>query len=65
MTKQFYTPSEVARMLEVSDGTVRHWIRQGIIEGIKVGNPSKPRIRIQKDVVVSLLKQYGLDPIEE
>lgn len=33
----FICPKEAARKLGVSEGTVRRWLRDGVIKGTKVG----------------------------
>ena len=33
----FYTPDEIAELLKVAPGTVRHWIRTGQLPGVRVG----------------------------
>ncbi len=34
---KLYTPEEVAEILSVKESTVRHWMRAGIMPGIKIG----------------------------
>lgn len=33
----FYTPREVARILKVSERTVRRWVRRGELKGLRFG----------------------------
>jgi excisionase family DNA binding protein len=37
MTEKLLTPDAVAKMLEVSPATVRIWLRNGTLRGLKVG----------------------------
>jgi excisionase family DNA binding protein len=37
MSEKFLTPDSVAKMLEVSPATVRIWLRNGTLKGLKVG----------------------------
>jgi excisionase family DNA binding protein len=37
VTEKFLTPDTVAKMLEVSPATVRIWLRNGTLKGLKVG----------------------------
>jgi excisionase family DNA binding protein len=37
MPEKFLTPDSVAKMLEVSPATVRIWLRNGTLKGLKVG----------------------------
>ena len=37
MPEKFLTPDSVAKMLDVSPATVRIWLRNGTLEGLKVG----------------------------
>lgn len=34
---RLYTPEEVAEILAVKESTVRHWMRNGTMPGIKIG----------------------------
>lgn len=35
---KFYTTSQVAKMLEVTKGTVRIWIQEGKLKGVVISN---------------------------
>jgi excisionase family DNA binding protein len=37
MSDKFLTPDSVAKMLAVSPATVRIWLRNGTLKGLKVG----------------------------
>ncbi len=37
MPDKFLTPNSVAKMLDVSPATVRIWLRNGSLKGLKVG----------------------------
>lgn len=58
-TNTLYTVQEVARLLHVSDDTVRRQIREGDLEAILIGTTPKgrPRYRIAADIVEQKLSQ--------
>lgn len=60
-----YTVQEVARLLHVSDDTVRRQIREGDLEAIRIGTTPKgrPRYRIHADVVEQKLSQSTAAPV--
>ena len=35
---EIYTPNEVAKKLKVSEQTIRRYLREGKLEGFKIGN---------------------------
>ena len=37
MVEKMYSPEKVAEILEVSPNTVRSWLRDGELKGVKVG----------------------------
>ncbi len=37
MSEKLLTPEDAAALLQVSPGTVRGWLRKGVINGTKVG----------------------------
>jgi excisionase family DNA binding protein len=37
MSEKLLTPDDAAELLQVSPGTVRGWLRRGVIKGTKVG----------------------------
>ena len=37
MSEKLLTPEDAAGLLQVSPGTVRGWLRRGVIRGTKVG----------------------------
>ena len=50
--KEFYTRDEVAKLLNVSYGTLHNWKKEGILEPVKIGN----RVYYPKIEVISKLK---------
>jgi len=65
MTEQYYTPSQVAAMFQVSDKTVRGWVNKGVISGVKMGTSKTARLRIPAcDPFLSVLAgQLGIDEV--
>jgi excisionase family DNA binding protein len=59
MAREFYTPGQVAEMLQVSPATVRRWIREGQLPAQRVG-PRLYRIR-REDVAPNLIRQAAAD----
>ena len=61
MTKKYskttFTTGQLARILEVTDETIRNWIKKGIINVIKL--PSG-RNQIPLDTVEKLMRQYNI-----
>ena len=50
--KEFYTRDEVAKLLNISFGTLHNWKKEGILEPVKIGN----RVYYPKIEVISKLK---------
>ena len=50
--KEFYTRDEVAKLLNISFGTLHNWKKEGILEPVKIGN----RVYYPKIEVLSKLK---------
>ena len=50
--KEFYTRDEVAKLLNVSYGTLHNWKKEGILEPVKIGN----RVYYPQIEVISKLK---------
>ncbi len=48
LAKDFYTVSEAAKYLKVSDYTIRRWIKEGKIHSEKPGNGKTARHRIPR-----------------
>jgi excisionase family DNA binding protein len=48
-------PCEVARMLDVSEPTVRRWLASGRLPGVRVGG----RLRVDPTAVVEFVKPAG------
>ena len=46
-----YTIPQVARLLRVDDDTVRHWIRDGILEAETIREGRRTRYRIKQSVL--------------
>jgi excisionase family DNA binding protein len=44
MSEKLLTPDDAAALLQVSPGTVRKWLRKGLIKGTKVGDGKLWRI---------------------
>ncbi len=63
-TNTLYTVQEVARLLHVSDDTVRRQIREGDLEAVRIGTTPKgrPRYRIAAEVVEQKLGQSSAAP---
>ena len=51
------TPAQAATRLAVSDSTVRRWLAEGRLEGVRVGG----RYRIDPDVLEEMLAPANLD----
>lgn len=52
--EQFYTTSEVASKLKVHVETVKRWLRNGDMEGIRIGG----RWRISEDAVQKFIDTH-------
>jgi excisionase family DNA binding protein len=57
LEKELYTVKEVASLLAVSDETVRRWLKNDTLQGIKVGQGKGKNIpwRITKDAILKVL----------
>jgi excisionase family DNA binding protein len=49
------TPREAAARLDVSDGTIRRWLAEGRIEGVRVGG----RLRVAADELERFVQPAG------
>jgi excisionase family DNA binding protein len=49
--KDFYTPTEVARLLRVQGGKIFTWIRSGELKAFNVSASRLPRYRISKEAI--------------
>ena len=49
MAEKLFTPEEVADMVSVSPATVRAWLRDGLLKGVKLGGKKIWRIK-EKDL---------------
>ena len=56
MKDELLTVGEVAKRLRVDDTTVRRWIRQGILEAVKLPYRQRSAHRVKQSVVASILK---------
>ena len=56
-SKKTFTTGQLAKILEVTDETIRNWIKKGIINVIKL--PSG-RNQIPLEMVKNLMKQYSI-----
>ena len=56
-TPDLLTVHEVAEQLRVDPSTVRHWIRQGSLQGVILPDEShkRPRYRVRRDTLEQLL----------
>ena len=61
--EELYTVSQIAKMFQVSDYTVRVWLKAGDMRGIKVGN-GRWRVSRQELVRVANVK-YGSELNEQ
>lgn len=55
---QLYTVKQVAQMFQVSDYTVREWIKTGLLQGIKINSRWKVA---RKQLVILAHNKYGSD----
>ena len=58
MTDKYLNPEMVAKMLDVSPSTVRAWLRNGDLKGMKLGGGKLWRIK-ETDVEEFLYKSQG------
>lgn len=55
---KMYSPKEIAEILGVKEGTVREWLKAGILKGVKVGG--RGQWRVSHDNLNEYLKeQHG------
>ncbi|MBU0493512.1 MAG: helix-turn-helix domain-containing protein [Chloroflexi bacterium] len=54
----FLTVDQVAEALKVSDGTIRRWVREGLLPGIQIAN----RVRIPRQELIEALEQARIQP---
>lgn len=52
--KPFLRPEEVAELLDISENTIRHWLRKGELPGVKFGR----QWRIRKDDLDKFIEQH-------
>ena len=50
--KQYYKIKAVAKLLDLSEKTIRRWIREGKLKAVKIGGS----IRISKDEIANIIK---------
>jgi excisionase family DNA binding protein len=60
-----YTIPQVARLLRVDDYTVRHWIRDGILEAERIKEGRRTRYRIKQSTLDRYLNIAPLLPPRE
>ena len=53
--KEYLSPTEIAELLGIAEGTVREWLRRGELKGIKVGR----QWRIKRDILDKFLVGGG------
>lgn len=46
------TPREAAERLDVSDGTIRRWLADGSLDGVRVGG----RLRVRQEAVDAIVR---------
>lgn len=61
-SRDTYTSGEIARVLEISDRTVRAYLRDGKISATQ--NPITGRWRVERKDLLAFMKQYNLEPKE-
>lgn len=60
-TQQFYTPTDVARLLTVSPASVRRWLRNGDMTGGRLGG----RWRVNKNDLIDFVEWKAIFATEE
>ena len=60
MTKEYYTVKEAAELLEVSEGTIRRWIKEEIIPATQ--KMRKGAIRIHKLDIPTYKREEANEP---
>ena len=51
------TPRQAAALLAVSDGTVRRWLAEGRLPGVRVGG----RLRVEPEALETFVRSAGPD----
>jgi excisionase family DNA binding protein len=54
---RYYTVRQVSQRLQVSEQTVRNWIRKGTLPGVKIG-ADRAGWRVRESDVDALLKEH-------
>jgi excisionase family DNA binding protein len=63
MSDKILTPEDAAEMLQVSPGTVRKWLRKGLLKGTKVGGG---RLwRISESTIAEYMKSGQENPSQQ
>ena len=62
MEEVTYTITQVARLLRVDDYTVRHWIRDGILEAERIREGRRTRYLIKQSTLDRYLNIGPLPP---
>ena len=67
MTGKMLTPEQVAERLAVTPNTVRGWLRNGMLKGVKMGNKVW---RVREEVLEAYIcneqsVEYGVNDLEE
>ena len=58
--REWYTPVQVAELLQVNKETVRRWIRSGELNVLNVGSEVRPDYRIRRDDLTAFIqRRYG------
>jgi len=61
---EFLTKEEVAKFFRVHPRTVMRWLKQGIINGYKLGNGRTAVIRIPKSELKKFMAKYKYKKIK-
>ncbi len=63
-TDTFYTVKEVAKLLRVSESTVRNYVQRGVIKALRIGAGKRSTIRIPATEINTLIGDTNSDTTE-
>lgn len=63
-TDTFYTVKEVAKLLRVSESTVRNYVQRGVIKALRIGAGKRSTIRIPAAEIKTLIGDTNSDTTE-
>ena len=63
-TDTFYTVKEVAKLLRVSESTVRNYVQRGVIKALRIGAGKRSTIRIPATEIKTLIGDADPDTTE-